>query len=297
MKLENKIIITLSEVFLSSAKNFNDRISNVSKELLNPVALLFRRKDLRNGEEWNLENVSLRIKDNEKVCIFFTKEETLDSFERLLCGLISPNRQKTFNIGRSISVSGCRAGMKLMLSLEENIRFKLSVMGMRAKDIDGALSDILQTCNLSNKSNSLLYNIDAEDILKVSHEMAIKLNPDVLIFRGYSHPKSGDDYYQNFWLRVNDNNQNFTKVFLVTKLKKNSAFFDRLIILHRAKVYSDTVKSTGLRILEKLLFELDGRTGDDYLAEDMRAIRSESKALRREEKRLAMIKKQQNKKD
>ena len=205
-----------------------------------------------------LNKISLKINKGEKVGIIGENGSGKTTLLKLINGIILANSGEVKINGRSVPLIDLKAGFEPDLNGTENIYINGMIIGMRKKEIDKQLGNIIKFAELGKYIREPLYTYSQGMMLRLGFSIAIHANPDILLLDEVVGV--GDEYFQKKTSsKINDFFKQKKTIIIVSHsydfLKENC---NRIIWIHNGKIIADG----GKEILDKYLAKAQNRIFD-----------------------------------
>ena len=154
-------------------------------DLLSPAALFRRgagRRPLRSHEFYALRDVNFRIGRGETVAVLGLRRSGKSTLANVIGGLYPPDRGRIAVAGQQVLVNAVGAGMRPMLTLRENARFRAALYGADRSWLKECTDEVLAFAGLTDQAERLMFNVDPLDIKRLGLAIALHLNADTFIF-------------------------------------------------------------------------------------------------------------------
>lgn len=128
-----------------------------------------------------LENVTLDIKDGERVAVIGHNGAGKTSFLRLLAGIYTPSKGRCIVRGRRSCVLSPGLGMSGESTLIESIKFALALYGKPLDEIDAKVPEILEFAGLEEFAHVPLSACSRGMKARLGFSVATSTSPDVFL--------------------------------------------------------------------------------------------------------------------
>jgi len=174
------------------------RVENVSKKFCRDLkrSLWYGAKDLgsellgrsqsierqlRRDEFWALKEISFELKRGECLGLIGGNGAGKTTLLRMLNGLIKPDRGKIEIHGRVGALIALGAGFNPVLTGRENIYVNGAVLGLKKKEIDAKLEQIVDFAELQEFIDSPVQSYSSGMTVRLGFAVATAMEPDILI--------------------------------------------------------------------------------------------------------------------
>src|SRR6516162_2741717 len=136
---------------------------------------------LRKNEFWAIDDVSFEIERGECLGIIGPNGAGKSTLLKMLNGIILPDKGKITIRGRVGALIELGAGFHPMLTGRENIYVNGAILGLRRKEIDRKLEEIVAFADLEDSIDSPVKFYSSGMYVRLGFAVAAHLNPDVLL--------------------------------------------------------------------------------------------------------------------
>ena len=155
------------------------------KDLLKPAALWRRasaQRRLRAHEFHALRGVSFTIARGETVAVLGLRRSGKSTLANVVGGLYPPDRGRVAVAGHRVLVNALGAGMRPMLTLRENVRFRAALYGADRAWLKARTDEVLAFAELTDQADRPLFNVDPLHVKRLGLAIALHLEGDTFIF-------------------------------------------------------------------------------------------------------------------
>jgi len=128
-----------------------------------------------------LDNVSFSVKHGETCGIIGPNGSGKSTILKLLAKIIQPNSGKVIVNGPLSALLELGAGFHPDLTGRENIYINAAILGMRKRDVDRKLNDIIDFSGLERFIDTPVKNYSSGMYMRLGFSVAINVNPDILL--------------------------------------------------------------------------------------------------------------------
>src|SRR3989344_3026271 len=132
-------------------------------------------------EFWALKNINLTIKKGEKVGIIGPNGSGKTTLLKIISGITSPTFGKVKTYGNVVSLIDLEAGFHPDLTGYQNIFLNGMILGMKKKEIDEKLKNIIIFADIGRYIDVPLYTYSEGMKLRLGFSIAVHIDPDLLI--------------------------------------------------------------------------------------------------------------------
>lgn len=140
-----------------------------------------RERELRPEEFWAVKDASFELKRGECLGLIGRNGAGKTTLLRMLNGLIKPDRGRIEMRGQVGALIALGAGFNPILTGRENIYVNASVLGLRKKEIDAKLEEIVEFAELGEFIDTPVQSYSSGMVVRLGFAVATALEPDVLI--------------------------------------------------------------------------------------------------------------------
>lgn len=139
------------------------------------------RTDLRRHEFWALKGVSFELHQGETLGLIGANGAGKSTLLKLINGLIKPDTGSISIRGRVGALISLGVGFNPVLTGRENIYVNAAVLGLRRKEIDRLLNEIIDFAEIGDFINSPVRIYSAGMKVRLGFSVASHMNPDILL--------------------------------------------------------------------------------------------------------------------
>lgn len=224
---------------MNNKNNIAIELSNVSKKYVihhEKPTLLERVLQGKNEEFWALKNINLKIKRGERVGVIGPNGCGKTTLLKLITGIASPTIGKITTNGKIVSLIDLEAGFHPDLTGIQNIYLNSMLIGMKEKEIDSKLNDIIEFADIGKFINAQLFTYSSGMKLRLGFSIAIHSDPDILVLD--ENISVGDlNFNQKVTKKINNLiNGNNTLIIASHLLNFIESSCDRAILIKNGKI-------------------------------------------------------------
>jgi lipopolysaccharide transport system ATP-binding protein len=157
--------------------SLRDLIPSIAKRLFK----LSRPEELRDQEFWAIKDVSFQIERGEAVGIIGPNGAGKSTALKLLSGILRPDRGRISVSGRLSALIEVGAGFHPDLTGRENIYLNGAILGMKRKEMDRKLDDIVAFSELSEFLDTPVKRYSSGMYARLGFSVAAHVDPDILL--------------------------------------------------------------------------------------------------------------------
>lgn len=183
-----------------------------------------------------LDNVSITVEPGEALGIIGGNGSGKSTLLKLISGVSAPTAGEINVYGRIASLLELGAGFHPMLTGRENIYLNASLLGMRRKQVDEVLGEIISFSGISEFIDNPVATYSSGMYVRLGFAVAVNTNPDVFLVDEVL--SVGDEAFQRKCrARINDlRREGKTLVFVSHDLGIVNAICDRVIMLAKGEL-------------------------------------------------------------
>jgi lipopolysaccharide transport system ATP-binding protein len=136
---------------------------------------------LRKDEFWAVKDVSFELKRGECLGLIGRNGAGKTTLLRILNGLIKPDKGRIEMRGQVGALIALGAGFNPVLTGRENIYINASVLGLRKREIDAKLDEIISFAELDEFIDAPVQSYSSGMNIRLGFSIATALMPDVLL--------------------------------------------------------------------------------------------------------------------
>lgn len=204
--------------------------------------MLFGRRRLGDGtvlrphEFYALRGVSLEVRRGEIVGILGASQSGKTALTSLLGGLLVPDEGKLETFGRVLLVNSITSSFKPMLTLRENVRFRMILIGASSVDLENHSQRVIEFAGLNGKESIKLHNLHPEEVKRVGMSILLHTECDLLIFDELPSAPGNEAFHQRAVVMMQEFLSTRGAVIATRKRKVLDAIADRVLVLDAGEV-------------------------------------------------------------
>jgi lipopolysaccharide transport system ATP-binding protein len=140
-----------------------------------------RSSALRPGEFWAVNDVSFEVKRGECLGLIGRNGAGKTTLLKMLNGLIKPDKGRIEMRGRVGALISLGAGFNPILTGRENVYVNGSVLGLKKKEIDEKIDEIIDFAEIREFIDSPVQSYSSGMHVRLGFAVATAMNPDVLL--------------------------------------------------------------------------------------------------------------------
>lgn len=192
--------------------------------------------DLRPGEFWAVDNVSLELKRGETLGIIGPNGAGKSTLLKLLNGIFMPDRGEIEIGGRVGALIEIGAGFHPLLTGRENIYVNAAILGMSRREVDRKLECIIEFSGLAGHIDTPVKFYSSGMYVRLGFSVAAHLDPDILLIDEVL--SVGDVGFRRRCLgRMKEIRENGTAIVFISHYMQHvDGFCDNAIFLNHGRV-------------------------------------------------------------
>ena len=139
------------------------------------------RRDLRRGEFWALNDVSLELRRGEFLGLIGRNGAGKTTLLKLLSGLIKPDGGRIEMRGRVGALIALGAGFNPILTGRENIFVNASILGLTKREINTKIDGIIEFAEIGEFIDAPVQSYSSGMAVRLGFAVAAATEPDVLL--------------------------------------------------------------------------------------------------------------------
>lgn len=153
-------------------------LKDICGELL---GLRLESSDLRHGEFWALQNISLDLLRGESVGLVGLNGSGKTTLLRIISGLMKPDKGQAHVQGRIAALIALGAGFNPLLSGRENIFINMSILGLSKREILEAFDEVVDFAEIWDAIESPVRTYSSGMRARLGFSCAVHTNPSLLL--------------------------------------------------------------------------------------------------------------------
>ena len=141
-----------------------------------------------------LKNINLTIKKGEKVGIIGPNGSGKTTLLKIISGITSPTSGHVETFGKTVSLIDLEAGFHPDLTGYQNIFLNAMVLGMKRKEIEQKIKDIIAFADIGRFIDVPLYTYSSGMNLRLGFAIAIHAEPEILVLD--ENMSAGDENFR-----------------------------------------------------------------------------------------------------
>lgn len=282
------------------------QISNVSKLHCSnlfiasryAIADMFRFSDnasqpliLRDGEEFVLSDVSFQVRTNEFFGILGGPGSGKSTLASVLSGLhLATSGSINFRTP-PLLLSHIGSGLRPMLSITENARFKAALSGISREAIPSYIKEVLRFSELQEKASYPLFNLSSQEMRHFSLALALLTDSEILIFDNVL-PSGSPEVRERYLALIKELKGRRTIIFITSKPAILDQFADRVLLLNDGRNVMVSSPVDAIATYQQLILpDEDLASQEDFNSDDIQYPEDELDILQLDEDYIASDKK------
>lgn len=191
---------------------------------------------LRPHEFYAVRNVSLEVKRGEVVGILGASQSGKSALTSLLGGLLVPDEGKLVTYGRVLLVNSITSSFKPMLTLRENVLFRMILLGASSTGLSDRSQRVLEFAGLVGKESIKLHNFPPDEIKRVGLSILLHAECELLVFDELPSAQGDDAFHQRVVTMMHEFLATRGVVIATRKYKVLNSIADRVLVLDAGEV-------------------------------------------------------------
>ncbi|WP_430401897.1 polysaccharide ABC transporter ATP-binding protein [Hyphomonas sp.] len=206
---------------------------------------------LKVSEFWAVENVSFELKRGEALGIIGLNGSGKTTLLRMLAGQLMPDAGEIVIRGTSAAMIDLQAGLRGSASGRENIYLRAAALGFRRSETEGRVQEIIDFSELEHAIDAPLSTYSSGMKMRLAFSVMAMVAPDLLLIDEVL--AVGDfRFRQKSLARMREMRSRSAFVFVSHSMGDVAKFCDRVIVMHKGRVFFEGAPEEALEIYEKL---------------------------------------------
>ncbi|MCX6722012.1 MAG: ATP-binding cassette domain-containing protein [Candidatus Staskawiczbacteria bacterium] len=224
-------------------KKFTRRIKKDNKSVLSRVINFFYPKE--NKLEFEvLKSISLSVCSGEILGVIGKNGSGKSTLLKVAAGIYKSDNGVIKTNGSLIYVTGFGQGIKVKLTMKENIYLLGAVMGLSKKDVDAKIDQIVELSGFKDYLNTPIFQFSSGMISRLGFSISIHClehhNPDILLFDEVFSAGGDIDFEDKGVKKMEDLIKKGAAVILVShSLDMIKKYCNRVILLDKGKIIEE----------------------------------------------------------
>ncbi|MHA1539600.1 MAG: ABC transporter ATP-binding protein [Alphaproteobacteria bacterium] len=214
--------------------------------------LLFRRPP--STSQPALSNIHFDIYPGETIGIVGHNGAGKSTLLQIICGTMSPSNGSVVAKGQIASILELGTGFSPALTGRENIYINAAILGMKKKEVDAALQDIIAFADIGHYIEQPVRTYSSGMLLRLAFAIAIHTHPEILVID--EALSVGDEGFQRkcFSYLEAFKAKGGTLIVVSHAMKQIIGLCDRALLLDKGEILCDDTPSIIVNAYQKLLF-------------------------------------------
>ena len=215
---------------------------------------------LRKAEFWALDNISFDLKKGETLGIIGVNGSGKSTLLRLITGIFPPDKGLITYRGRIGALIAVGAGFHPHMTGKENIYLNGTILGMRKKEIDRKLEDIVEFADIGDFLEAPVSTYSNGMTVRLGFSIAVHCEPDILLVDEVL--AVGDLAFRNKTMRkmTELREKGNSLIFISHNLEQIRLLCDRVIILDQGEIIYNGDTDAGIIAYENRSKDLRVKT-------------------------------------
>lgn len=128
-----------------------------------------------------LENVSLELKDGDRLGIIGANGSGKSTLLRTMAGIYRPSEGKVDSKGRVVAIIEHDVGLEPLATGLENIEARAALMGVPRSDRPTYAARVRETCELGDYLSMPVHTYSSGMMMRLNFALSISIEPDILV--------------------------------------------------------------------------------------------------------------------
>ncbi|MCK4835353.1 MAG: ATP-binding cassette domain-containing protein [Candidatus Aminicenantes bacterium] len=231
--MDNEVLVRVENISKKFCRNLKKSLwyglKDIGREIFNRANGDVR---LRPEEFWALKDVSFELKRGECLGLIGPNGAGKSTLLKLLNGLIKPDQGRICIRGRIGALIELGAGFNPILSGRENIYINAAVLGIKKRDIENRLEEIIEFSELREFIDMPVQSYSSGMKVRIGFAIATAMNPDILLLDEIL--AVGDIRFRTkCYQRIGEIIKNAAVVYVAHDMNQISRICNRLLLLHK----------------------------------------------------------------
>jgi lipopolysaccharide transport system ATP-binding protein len=174
------VLINVEHVSKKYCRSLKHSMLYGIQDIIRDVCNLNGRNGLRENEFWAVDDVSFEVKRGECLGIIGPNGAGKSTLLKMLNGILPPDKGKITVRGKVGALIELGAGFHPMLSGRENIYINGSILGLKKKEIDRKLDEIVAFAELEDSIDTAVKFYSSGMYVRLGFAIAAHLKPEIL---------------------------------------------------------------------------------------------------------------------
>lgn len=207
--------------------------------------------DLKKSEFWAVEDVSFDLKRGEALGIIGLNGSGKTTLLRMLAGQLLPDAGEIVIRGTSAAMIDLQAGLRGNASGRENIYLRAAALGFRRSETEGRVQEIIDFSELEHAIDAPLSTYSSGMKMRLAFSVMAMVAPDLLLIDEVL--AVGDfRFRQKSLARMREMRSRSAFVFVSHSMGDVAKFCDRVIVMHKGRVYFEGKPAEAIEVYEAL---------------------------------------------
>ena len=174
----------MAKISIVNASILLTRANSMERSMKKNIVNLIMRRNVRQHDATKfklLSNISLELKDGDKIGILGANGSGKTSLLKALSGIYPPTSGSVYTDGNIVSILNFTSGFDRERTGQENLIIRGQLMGLSKNEIDKLLPKIFSFAELEEYKDEPIKHYSAGMIFRLSYTLALELNPDILL--------------------------------------------------------------------------------------------------------------------
>ena len=158
--------------------NLRDLVPSIAKRLMGRSP---KSDQLATGDFWALQDINFQVKRGEALGIIGPNGAGKSTILKILSCILRPNRGSIHISGRLSALIEIAAGFHTDLTGRENIYLNGAILGMKKREIDGKIKDIIEFSGIESFLDTPVKRYSSGMQARLGFSVMAHMNPEVLL--------------------------------------------------------------------------------------------------------------------
>lgn len=202
--------------------------------MLDPTQSAARRTQLRPGEFFAIENISMEVGQTETLGVLGFRRSGKSTFANIIGGLYPPDRGAVHVKGSSLLLNSIGGGFRPMLSVWENTLFRASLLGAPREGLQERCREAIAFAGLTDLMEKPLFNLDPDHLRQLGLAIALHVEAEILVIDEIL-TSGGDEFRSRALPRLIDLINARTTVLITRSRDFLADHSDRIMVLYEGR--------------------------------------------------------------
>lgn len=241
---------SLGKIYSRRPKDTRKRMFRVARNALFGVGK-FTTRDIQGGEFWAVQKVSFDLMRGQAIGIIGLNGSGKTTMLRMVAGQILPDAGEVIIRGTSAAMIDLQAGFQPNAPGRENIYLRAAALGFSRRETKQRVDEVIEFSELAEAIDAPLATYSSGMRMRLAFAVMAIVAPDVLFIDEVL--AVGDfQFRQKCLAKMREMRARSAFVFVSHSMNDVRNFCDRVIVLHKGKVYFEGPPDEAIEIYESL---------------------------------------------